>query len=761
MRAVIAVFIVVLTLGATAAFAQTRSATAMDDPGGASKPFSTSYALVIGIDKYSALPALSEAVADADAVGAALKDGGFQSVQVERDLSSDRLEEVIEDFIYDKGSDPDARLLIWFSGHGHTINGEGYLAPADAPDPAKDEPKFLRRSLPLASFARYMNEVKARHVIAVFDTCFSGSVFNTNAASAPASVGKSTTQFARQYIASGSAGEVAMDDGAFRKAFIDAIQGKAKGALSSDGFLTGARLGRYLAETISIASKGKQNPVYSTSNVVGLDRGDFVFPASFPTGGDIIAVPMVQDLGKRLSDRPPVELRIEKVEAFPPDDPQARILADKLARQLVEFYAINKIYVSSGLTGRDPPKPPTHFINARVSGLGDDVSFDVDLTKADGSLVASASFAGGKKFFNDYYRVLPQTVRYLLDVSLLDFEPLHTVNRPTESGDAYALFLAARQRASRNQFDLAESLLNDALETDDRFTVAYAGLAQLALKSGNNALHDELMARARGIDADFSAMSIFSQEQLGDPVPALRQAAVAAAWEQVSPGLEQRRIEAQDYGTSVFAWRYDPAVLKLALVKAQTAQGETAAEMRTRKSAVLAMNAGFFDLDMQSRQSPVGMIVVDGRQINPFDSEKARGPLSGLLTTKDGKVSVALSRDYQGDGQFDSAVQSGPLVVDPGGKNGIRSNSFDRQNRSVVCLEPDGRPILIQVSGGLSLYEVGELLSTGIADGGFGCERALNLDGGPSSQVSVRGDKSSLEIPGLWKISSSLVLTPN
>ncbi len=50
------------------------------------------------------------------------------------------------------------------------------------------------------------------------------------------------------------------------------------------------------------------------------------------------------------------------------------------------------------------------------------------------------------------------------------------------------------------------------------------------------------------------------------------------------------------------------------------------------------------------------------------------------------------------------------------------------------------------------------MLSTSEADGGFGCDRAINLDGGPSSQVSVLANGESTESPGLWKISSSLVL---
>src|SRR5262245_23966030 len=85
-------------------------------------------------------------------------------------------------------------------------------------------------------------------------------------------------------------------------------------------------------------------------------------------------------------------------------------------------------------------------------------------------------------------------------------------------------------------------------------------------------------------------------------------------------------------------------------------------------------------------------------------------------------------------GLVQAAVQVGPLVVDPGGKNGIVRNDLDRQRRSAICLLPDGLTVIVLVDGGLSLHELGEVLASPEVDGGFGCDRALNLDGGPSTQ---------------------------
>ena len=275
----------------------------------------------------------------------------------------------------------------------------------------------------------------------------------------------------------------------------------------------------------------------------------------------------------------------------------------------------------------------------------------------------------------------------------------------------------------------------------------------------DGACGDDQMAMATAIDPDFPPLSIFGDEQMGDPVPALRAEAAKTPWQPVRPGLEYRRIETVDYEVSVLAWRYQESELDVKLAKSTTMLGETVEEFRKRTDAVLAINAGFFDLDFQSRLSPVGLLVVDGREIQSFDQDKAANPLTGILFVKDGRLGVIRAKDFSTGDRFESALQTGPLVVDPGGTNGIYRNSYDRQNRSAVCLGFDGTPIVVQVSGGLSLYELGELLSTGEGDGGFGCERAINLDGGPSSQISFLTDGLGVEVPGLWKVGSSLILT--
>ena len=394
-----------------------------------------------------------------------------------------------------------------------------------------------------------------------------------------------------------------------------------------------------------------------------------------------------------------------------------------------------------------------------VTRDGDAASVHAELSEAGGAVVAATTLAAPVAFLREHYKGIPETLLFLLDVSAASLTSLSTAKPPTASGHAYLAFLAARQEVARRRFDRASALLQEAVEIDPAFAAAVAARADVEEAAGAGAAAvDALRQEALAIDPDHTRLNVFEARQMGDPVPALRLAGIDAAWQAVGEGLEMRKLEAEEYGIAVHGWRYDPALFRLTLATAADARGSSAEDMRRQRSAALTINAGFFDFDYRSRLTPVGLHVVEGRMLQPFDADKARNPLTGVLFSKNGEVAIVPAREFDRDGAVDMALQAGPLVVDPGGANGIRRNAYDRLNRSAVCSGFDGHTLIVQASGGLSLYEFGEILATKQADGGFGCERAINLDGGPSSQVSMDYNGAVLEVPGLWRVNSGLVL---
>jgi len=236
-----------------------------------------SKALVIGNDAYEqGWPTLSNGVKDAEEIAKGLEAQGFE-VTLKKNLKSDDLDRTLKDFFIYQGLEPNSRLLVWFAGHGHTIDGEGYIVPVDAPA-AKSDAAFRDKALSLRRFGEYMREARSRHVLAIFDSCFSGTVFNLARSAPPPAITLATTQPVREFISSGEADQQVSDDGTFRKLFLDALAGKEPDAdANHDGYLTGTELGLFLQQKLTNLTDNRQTPRYGKLNALGYDRGDFVF----------------------------------------------------------------------------------------------------------------------------------------------------------------------------------------------------------------------------------------------------------------------------------------------------------------------------------------------------------------------------------------------------------------------------------------------------------------------------------------------------
>ncbi len=240
------------------------------------KLYASSHALVIGNDLYTgAWPRLSNAVKDARLVAQALHAKGFK-VTLKTNLKATELVDALETFFYETGQDPEARLFLWYAGHGYSERGEGYLVPIDAPD-ASETGLFLRKALSLRRMGEYVRGASALHILSVFDSCFAGTVFNVGRAKPPAGITYATTRPVRQFLTSGDAGQEVSDDGTFRKLFIRALNGEVRADANRDGYLAASELGLYMTSEITNYSNGGQTPRNGKLNDPDLDQGDFIF----------------------------------------------------------------------------------------------------------------------------------------------------------------------------------------------------------------------------------------------------------------------------------------------------------------------------------------------------------------------------------------------------------------------------------------------------------------------------------------------------
>jgi hypothetical protein len=242
--------------------------------------FSCSYALVIGVSNYSnGWPALPSVKNDIKAVVKILERNNFQVTKV-LDPNSSELEAAFENFIRDYGFDEKHRLLFYFAGHGYPIKpdptglGDGYLVPADAPNPNNDLSKFKQLALNMKRIEEFSLSLESRHAIFIFDAAFLGTPFSMTNARAK-HVNYETSQPVRQYIIAGSSNDTFTDKSFFSQQFIAGLNGAAD--FYKDGYITGTELAEFLQKSVNNYSNGSLNMQYGKIKNSELSKGDFVF----------------------------------------------------------------------------------------------------------------------------------------------------------------------------------------------------------------------------------------------------------------------------------------------------------------------------------------------------------------------------------------------------------------------------------------------------------------------------------------------------
>ena len=251
---------------ATQGLALQRSITIVSDSSGEQvSEFTGSYALVIGVSKYTnGWPKLPGVKSDVDLVTQDLQKLGFE-VTTLTDPDSAALEQGFKDFISEYGYSLNNRLLFYFAGHGHTVTPKyggtamGYIVPTDAPNPGMNLRLFKDRAMSMQRIEEYCLNMDARHAIFLFDSCFSGSLFSLSRA-IPEHISYKTGEAVRQFITSGGADETVPDTSIFRQQFLTALKGG--GDLNQDGYITGTELGQFIQTKVTNYSKGSQNPQY-------------------------------------------------------------------------------------------------------------------------------------------------------------------------------------------------------------------------------------------------------------------------------------------------------------------------------------------------------------------------------------------------------------------------------------------------------------------------------------------------------------------
>ena len=230
--------------------------------------FGRYYALVIGIGNYKYLPKLKTAVDDATVVAEILRRDYAFEVTLLIDPSRDAIIDALDEFR--EKLDDTTNLLIYYAGHGWLDEevDRGYWLPVDA--------KTNRRSkwVSNATISDTLKGLRAKHVMVVADSCFSGSL--VRGAKVELRSGDYWQRMARKRtrvaLTSGGLEPVADAGGGkhspFAAAFIDVLK-------TNTSVIDGTKLFGQIRRPVMLSAN--QTPEYSDVRNAGHEGGDFLF----------------------------------------------------------------------------------------------------------------------------------------------------------------------------------------------------------------------------------------------------------------------------------------------------------------------------------------------------------------------------------------------------------------------------------------------------------------------------------------------------
>ena len=218
----------------------------------------------------------------------------------------------------------------------------------------------------------------------------------------------------------------------------------------------------------------------------------------------------------------------------------------------------------------------------------------------------------------------------------------------------------------------------------------------------------------------------------------------------VAPGIahamfQMRPEDAEPFSGHAFKIDLDVAELRLIPAGAPPSR-RTVEEIVAAYPGVVAINASFFDKEGRA----MGLAVDEGRLI-----AGAKRQSWGALVVDDRMARIVLGADINDHLGHRLVVQGIPRLV-VGGK--VQQLKPQRAERTAVCAE--GGVVVLVVSTKAESTAFARFLAAAPEKGGLGCGVALNLDGGPSTQLVVKLPALTLSLPGGWGVPNALVVVP-
>jgi exopolysaccharide biosynthesis protein len=221
-------------------------------------------------------------------------------------------------------------------------------------------------------------------------------------------------------------------------------------------------------------------------------------------------------------------------------------------------------------------------------------------------------------------------------------------------------------------------------------------------------------------------------------------------FENLTDGLEYREVKIdQPRPLTILQLRCDPTKVRFNLLLATDLKSQpsaaTASQVAEELGQIAVINSSYFghNLEVLGYTERLGHVLNDDLPSGIFSA----------FFYWDGRRAGFKRRDESRPKNVPVLFQAGPrLVWDGQPVEGLDTEAL--ANRTVLTVDKEGR-VGVVVFGGLAhatLAELPTLLSRSVAKGGLDSVRALNLDGGSSTQFYLRSGKLKKSLPGRVKV---------
>lgn len=224
------------------------------------------------------------------------------------------------------------------------------------------------------------------------------------------------------------------------------------------------------------------------------------------------------------------------------------------------------------------------------------------------------------------------------------------------------------------------------------------------------------------------------------------------SWKIVNKGTEFRKLtlqRAEPYQLiDLKMVRFDTRWIVPRIVRSiqHNLKGANVKTLAEKSGAVAAINANYFD----EKGKPLGFLKVAADEGNAHISKSSL--FTGIFGIKN-RLPFIMHRDQFSPELADEGLQAGPLLLAKGTALPVTRGAGKQSRRSLIGMDKEQRLIIAvtdSLLGGLSWVELQEIFSSG--QWHVQTIDLLNLDGGGSTQLYVKGVQLDEHVPGTAEV---------